>query len=370
MTRKTEHRWKPPTWLDDPIPGTARFHDEEVEVYEGTTEVKRISLWRDNYRTLLDLEHLRILQGKKTMREINDDEVIEYIFKQDLHKIPPLAGSIRNNGVRVPLILSHDLILLDGNRRFLACKYLMREEQEEHPNFTIVPVRSLNPSISEELKLKITAEMNFLPQHKEPWPRNVRAQFALQELERAKDKLKDEDKAYEHVAYFLQLSRADLVRFQAVLGMIKEYVAYVEAEGKKARQEAERFGRRKFHFFEEFYNKALIGGKAIQDEASREEAKLLLYKYIRNQQLSSITSIRALASIVRYPPAKKQLQKKGGSFLLAKTMYDDYALPRKASAKITRFCEWLEALSSKEKEIISDALKKRIQNAVLQLMKS
>jgi len=311
MAKKVKHNWKPPKWLKEPVPSTSWFHDIEVEVYEGTTEVKDISLWRENYRTMLDLEHIQQIL-KKDLRKITDDEIIEHILSHDLHKIPGLAKSIKNNSVRVPLILSYDKELIDGNRRLFACRYLMKKEREQTTKFTISNVKCLSPEASEEVKLKIIAEMNFLPQHKEEWPRYVRAQFALQEYGNFLRKSKNEKEAYKHVNYFLGIPPADLKRFREVLKMIEEYVEFVERAGKKTRQDAEIFGRLKFHFFEELYNKADVIDKPV---------KKMFFRYLSNQQITSMTKVREFAAILRYAPARKHLEKQNGSFELAKSMY-------------------------------------------------
>lgn len=359
MAKEVILDWKPPSWLNEPIASTAWFHDIEVEVYEGTTEVKDISLWRDNYRTMLDLEHIQQIL-KKDLSKITDDEIIEHILRQDLHKIPDLAKSIKLNGVRVPLILSYDKELIDGNRRLLACRYLVKKEEVQTDKFTVSNVKCLGPKASEDVKLKIIAEMNFLPQHKEDWPRYVRAKFAIQEFERALKKLRNEKKAYKQVEYYLDIKPPDLKRFGAVLEMIDEYVKYVGKESQEKRQDAERFGRSNFHFFEELYNKVEVIDHPVEE---------LFFRYLNNQQITSMMKVREFAKIIGYAPARKHLEKKGGSFELAKSMYDESAGPRKASAKIIRFCEWLVNLSQAEVNSISADLRKRLSEAVRKLSK-
>lgn len=367
MANKKHHEWEPPAWLKEPIASTAIFHDEEVDVYEGKCELENIRLWHGNYRTLLDLEHLKQLTLNIKTKTLNDDEIIDYVLKQGLHSIPDLADSIKTNGVRVPLIVSHKLELLDGNRRFMACRYLLKTEKERLPTFTTVPVKCTAPGITRDLKLKIIAEMNFLPEHKEEWPREVRATFALQQFEDALKRFKDEEKAYEHVEYFLRVNRSDLKRFQAVRRMINDYADFVEKEGKKARQEAERFGRAKFQFFEEFYNKALAGPRAIKDPNLIQESKELLYTHIRNQQLTSMMKVRDFAEIVRYEPSRKHLKKPDGTFRVAKLVYDDYVQSKEVSIKVIGFCEWLENLTSKEKAQIPQELRERLLKAAQKL---
>jgi hypothetical protein len=54
---------------------------------------------------------------------------------------------------------------------------------------------------------------------------------------------------------------------------------------------------------------------------------------------------------------------------MAKSMYAESASPKKALAKIKRFCAWIENLSNVEKDIIPVDLKKRLSKAVQKLLK-
>lgn len=369
MAKNIKHSWDPPEWLKDPVASISYFHDAKVEVYEGTAKVNDIRLWRHNYRTLLDIRQLKEIGGKEG--RLTDKKVIEYIFSEGLHKISDLAKSVKMNGVRVPLVLSDRKELLDGNRRFLACNYLSKNEKpsEESFKYEIVPVRCVPPDLEEEVRLKIISEMNFLDPHKEPWPRQVRAEFAKWEYELALKELGDEDEAYDRVSYLLSIRPAELKRFLAVLEIIKEFCDYVKkTEGKKAHYEAQLFARVKFHFFEEFYNKALYGKNCIKETLIK-ESKELLFRYFRNQQIVSTTAVRNFASIVRYDPSMKILKKKTGSFVSAKLQYDDYAGSKRISQKVSRFCIWFEGLSSKDQKDLSEELKKRLLKVVKKVAK-
>ena len=358
--------WNPPDWLDSPTPGTMLVHDEEVGIYEGYVLIEGIKLYRDNNRTSLDLTHLLEQLGVGDIKNLTDKDIIDYILKQGLHKIQELAGSIKKNGVKVPLVLTFDKGLIDGNRRFLACQYLIQNEKPDE-KFTKVLARCLPPKLNKELRLKIISEENFLPDFKEPWPREVRAKFAVERYEEFLKEYKNEEEAYKQVKYFLDIGKQDVQRFQSVLDMIKEYVDYAKNHITKTKQDVERFARTKFHFFEEFYNKTSKGPNRIRSAASIKEANELLYKYILNDQLSSTMRVRELAEIVRYEPTKKYLQKPNASFEVARSNYQDYARPKKAALKIIHFCEWIEGLSVEEEKEISSSLRKRLSEAVKKL---
>src|SRR3990167_4707928 len=126
-----KYDWNPPDWLKNPKAKHVIFHDQEVEVYEGQLDVSSIRLWRENDRTSLDIEHLASESGVKDVKKLSDDEIINYVLKNALHHIIELAKSIKSNGVRVPLTLTYNKELLDGNRRFIACKYLLDTEKKK-----------------------------------------------------------------------------------------------------------------------------------------------------------------------------------------------------------------------------------------------
>ena len=235
----------------------------------------------------------------------------------------------------------------------------MNREQIHTEKFTAVIVKCLMPRISKENKLKIIAEMNFLPQHKEEWPRYVRAQFALQEFEKYLKKSGDEKDAYKHISYFLGIQPAELKRFREVLKMIDTYVKHAVASKERTRYAAEIFGRSKFQLFEELYNKAKTINKPTRD---------VFFRLLLKQEITSLTKVREFTKIIAYAPARKHLQKKSGSFELAKSMYNESASPRKALARIKRFCEWLENLPKNERDRISVDHKKRLSKAANKLL--
>ncbi len=118
MTTSTKHSWNPPSWLKEPTPKEVIYHDVKLEAYLGKVSIKDIHLWRNNNRTLLDIAHIEKELKIKYPGLLTDDQIINFIIRQGLHNLPDLAKSIKENGVRVPLVLTFEKELLDGNRRF------------------------------------------------------------------------------------------------------------------------------------------------------------------------------------------------------------------------------------------------------------
>jgi len=366
MPSNKRHSWPPPDWLKSPKATSVIFHDQQVEVYEGKIDVNSIRLWRENDRTSLDIEHLAKESGVKDVKTLTDEEIISYILKNSLHKVIELAKSIKANGVRIPLILTHKKELLDGNRRFIACKYLLDTEQKSDPKLEKVNAYCLKPNLSASLKYKIIAEMNFLPDHKEQWPREVRAKYIRRLFKEYKNKY-NEEKAIEEVTFLLGINKSDIYRFIEVLRMINGYVKFANKKSDEAKREAETFAREKFHFFEEFYNKDISKKDASKNKKAIKEHKQLFYEYLYNKQLISITGVRNFASMLQYSKVKKIIRGQKQTLDYAKSVYDDYVIPKRTLSKIERFCEWLENLPKKEIKSIHIDIKQRLLKVIKKL---
>jgi hypothetical protein len=356
MSKIEKYKWNPPKWLKNPVQANVIFHDIHVEVYLGRVNIEEIRLWRGNDRTLLDIDHIKS-ELRKEENQLSDNEILSFILQQGLHKISDLAKSIKENGVRIPLVLTFNKELLDGNRRFLACQYLLRREKEKLSTFIDIPAYCVRPNIGDDLRLKIISEMNFLPDFKEEWPREVRAKFVVDNYYKFKKEF-GEEKALQKIAYELKVNNSDVGRFIYVLGMIKEYVNL--QKDVLQHKKAEIFARDNFHFFEEFYNKA-IHGKDLRSEARRiEDDKNVFFDYLMNNQLNSTTKIRDLAYMLQVPEAKKILKASTDNFDDAKAVFEELKLSNKASIRIERFCNWLEGLSKSKRNEISSSLKTRL----------
>lgn len=153
------------------------FHRRSVPVWLGQVELDKIRGWLGNPRTEVQAEQWEKGHG----RTPTNDEMLAILLAANNGRegtyIRELAGSILNNGVRMPVVLSHDGVLLDGNRRYFACLYLSTEgaPPEDRHRFRTLPAIVLPPDITEEVKSDILTEFNFLPDHRLPWPYYVRA---------------------------------------------------------------------------------------------------------------------------------------------------------------------------------------------------
>src|SRR5437867_3864280 len=116
-----------------PVLPTPVFHMMEVPMNCGFVKTTDIKLWEDNVRLDIFISQFKEQNGRKpTSSELLDIMLrnlqLPGVANEDQFKIPELAESIDNNGVRKPPILDLDGTPLDGNRRIAACQYILSSE--------------------------------------------------------------------------------------------------------------------------------------------------------------------------------------------------------------------------------------------------
>src|SRR5439155_27390754 len=104
-----------------PVRPTPVFHMMEVPMNCGFVKTTDIKLWEDNVRLDIFIGQFKEQNGRKP----SSAELLDIMLRnlqlpgvgpEDQFKIPELAESIANNGVRQPPILDLDGTPLDGNR--------------------------------------------------------------------------------------------------------------------------------------------------------------------------------------------------------------------------------------------------------------
>jgi hypothetical protein len=168
----------PPTWLQPgAIAEKKRFHTTLADVWIGDVDYTEICGWIGNPRTEMHARQFQESHG----REPTDDEMFATVLtdeesKESLH-IRELAKSIYQSQIRVPLVLTRDKKLLDGNRRYYANLLVLREiaRPTERDGFRNLPAVVLADEISPELEDAIMTEYNFKSDYRQSWPYYVKA---------------------------------------------------------------------------------------------------------------------------------------------------------------------------------------------------
>lgn len=193
---------KPPEWmLPDPEPRQElrKFNEEEFIGWEGRVYIDTLKGWVDNPRIDIPVD---LWKEKHANRDPNNDELLEIMIDVSVgdgtgeeeeideddvdtrrsrkNKLLELAKSIRLNGVRVPLIVTHDRRILDGNRRYYANLYMhrtadddTRQGKKEKKNYETLPIWVLPKSVKPDTEDVILTELNSINDCYVKWPYSV-----------------------------------------------------------------------------------------------------------------------------------------------------------------------------------------------------
>src|SRR5436305_2792986 len=155
-----------------------RFHDCKLNVWAGYVDVKEIEGWQGNPRT----ELLREQFYETYARYPSNDEMCQLVLDDDDEKeslkIKELAENIRKNGVRMPIVLTYEGKLLDGNRRYYASMFLLKDGaagQRDLRDFAKLPALVLPEGTTDDVEAAILTEFNFAADMQLEWPYYIRA---------------------------------------------------------------------------------------------------------------------------------------------------------------------------------------------------
>lgn len=399
---------KPPAWLEktpQPKLENHRFHDRQLTVWVGEVDINKIEGWQGNPRT----ELLRDQFYETYARYPSNEEMCQLVLSDEDEKeglkVKELAANIRKNGIRVPIVLTFEGKLLDGNRRYYASTFLVNEgvERSERKGFARIPAYVLPKDTDEDVEDAIITEFNFAANMQLEWPYYIRARvvylahteqaLSRQELEQkygvpwrylskwiAAAELCDRFLKYHDEAFTAkQFAYRNFIMFDE---MMRNYGSkFKDADFREATFEALLSGyepeNHKHHTFtkssdvlrlDEIYDhddawQALVGGKgnkALRDALGIIEMSNLggasdptpalkrlvngLEKLVKNKALSSADQ-ELLQSFHEYSQ-----QIPGG--------------PTDPASQITQMIEWLEAMSAKQIAELGKGSVVRLKNAL------
>lgn len=187
---------KPPEFLlpkPDPRPVPRMFNRQLYQGWEGLVRLEDLHGWLGNPRLDVPIQQFK----EEYAREPTDDELLDLLLtyseategdgQEDdddtegsqssrRNKLLLLAESIRINGMRVPVILSSERRLLDGNRRFFAAFWLQKTAPpNERDNYADLPAWVLPEATGPDDEDRVITEMNFIDDGKMKWPYSVQA---------------------------------------------------------------------------------------------------------------------------------------------------------------------------------------------------
>lgn len=324
------------------------FHNEWLDVYPTTLPLSAIEFWKENNRTIFTFERLQIEKHKK-LDKLSIEEITQFIAEQDIHKLQVLAESIKRNGVQVPLFIRDDGKLLDGNRRYFACKWLQMQcrgrNVPEPPTLLDIPVFIIKKNdLSSELELKILAEANFIPDLKVSWPLDAQARAVEDYYQERRQKGVDHETAIVESIGVFGINRSRIIDFLDTLKLIKVFID-------EGIDDADRINRRiivedRFVYFWEFVNKAMKGRGAFDNLAELSEVRNMFFELIgkgRDSPIKSVKQVEPLVQSKRDGTAWSMLQEsKGAKLSVVVSMMNEKKEVRKDEDKVRIFLAWLK----------------------------
>jgi len=321
------------------------FHNIRINVYPTEVRLEDISYWKENLRTLLSFSLLE-KKNKKELSKIPLEDIVNYLAKQRGLQIEKLASSIERNGVRVPLIiLERGGRLMDGNRRFFACHYLLRKAQKDGiPRPAIldkIPVWVIKNKDIPDFKTeqKILAEANFVPDYKVPWTDDVKAKVIDDYFNHCiKNKNMTREEAYKEIFNVYSVERPIVDVYIASIKLCKEFIK-VAPRGEKDKHRE--IIQSKFVYFWEFRNKAYTKKMGL-DEEETSKVKDLFFSMMSTDRFKNMKQIEPMIRSVRDKDIWKMLKDSYGSKIdQVEAIYREKKAIKSAEDKIRYFYNWL-----------------------------
>lgn len=321
------------------------FHNRSLDVYPTETKLEEIVFWPENYRTILAFDILEAQKGKR-LSQISQDEITDFLVHRDDLELVDLAHSIERNGLRVPLIVLDDGTLLDGNRRYFACSYLLydakRKNQPRPQVLDKIPVWVIkNDAIDERTRFKILAEANYVRDFKVEWSLDVKAGVIHDYFQNClKEGRMTEEQAYDEIK---DVFGEDKSKVDAYIESVDLSNGFINSAPTEKKNEFRERVQGKFLYFWEFRNKAMRGRAALDSTQELPKVKKLFFKMIETDRFKNFKQVEPMIRAVRDEHSWDLLVSSQGSKIdQVEAIYKEQKAIRSAEDKIRNFLRWLK----------------------------
>jgi len=320
------------------------FHNQRLDVYPTEVKFEDIVFWPENCRTILAFDILEAQNGKPLLH-IPLDEISDFLAQRPDLQLIDLANSIRRNGVRVPLIVLDDGILLDGNRRYFACSYLRLDAQsKKQPRPEVldhIPVWVIkSDAIDARTRFKILAEANYVRDFKVEWSLDVKAGVIHDYFQNCRNNNRlTEDETYDEIKDVFGEDKSKADAYIESVSLSQEFITSAPPEKKNEFRERV---QGKFLYFWEFRNKAMRGRAALDPAKELPKVKKLFFKMIETDRFKNFKQVEPMIRAVRDEYSWELLASTQGSKIdQVEAIYKEQKAMRSAEDKLRNFLNWL-----------------------------
>lgn len=206
------------------------FHNRKVDGWSGYVKTEKITGWVDNVRIALFVEKYKRDHGEA---DPTNDEILDWMVNDPYNEfaLQGLAESILKNGVRQQIVVQADGTLLDGNRRYFASLYKLRESErtgdvDAKRMVSQLPAFVTSPSATPADLDAVVVEENFVDDYRRPWPNFIKAQRVFQTYKELKE---DDYNKTNAIAWLLEHfgeKRSQIDRWIRMMNYIEEFQDY------------------------------------------------------------------------------------------------------------------------------------------------
>jgi len=320
------------------------FHNEPLDVYPTRISFSKIDFWPENYRTVLHFDILEA-QKNKPVSKLSLEEIIDFLVGRPELKLDDLASSIEKNGVKVPLIILSNGMLLDGNRRYFACSYLFHEAKKKGKDIPKVlydiPVYVIKKrDVNERTRQKILAEANFVNDWKVPWSLDVKAKVIDDFYNSCIKEGTSKEKTYKEIRDVYGEDKSTVDAYIETMELTREFVS---SAPKGKRNKFRENVQNKFLYFWEFRNKALKGRGALEAKSELPKVKRLFFNMIKTERFNNYKQVEPMIRAVRDQYAWKLLiNSKGSKINMVEALMKEQKAVRSVEDKVRNFLGWLQ----------------------------
>lgn len=343
-----------------------QYNGRKLLVWEGRTKLASINGWVDNPRIELATKGLREKIGS---RPLTQDEVYELMKGEPDVRLKELRDDILQNGLRVPLTLSHTGKLLDGNRRFFALKFALEGMDPADPNrqdLELIDVYVLTDAASEEDEHHVLVEENFSASLKIEWPDYVKALMVVNAYEEEGLTAKQIAKKFNWKPGKVN----ETLRIHEIISQFEVFATSAKDEEDEhggglglSEREAQFIAARHYQYFNEAQKSFL---EPLRTDI---EFKLQFFRWIAEQKFSNFGEVRVAYKAWQDPEAKAALMQDEPSAAKAAKAILDYnsrVVKNKDEAiiRIETFAKFLRNMTAEELKLLPASAQKALRESL------
>lgn len=278
------------------------FHHRRVDGWSGYVKTTDILGWVNNVRI-----DLFVQKWKRDHYGVDptNEEILNWMITDPNRefKLQDLGESIVKNGVRQQIVIKADGTLLDGNRRYFASLFRLREAQKSGDTVseqmvTHLPAFVLTPTCSEADYDAVLVEENFVDDCRRQWPNFIKAQRVFESFKDLANRGHSRSAAISSIVENFGTPKTQVERWIKMMNHIEEFHLFHASEdseeGKNAKDEYDIKWKSQeyFEYFDELTKNDVV--KALDNDS---EMRDKVFERLFDDDFINFKQIRSLPAI-------------------------------------------------------------------------